>query len=227
MNKNTGINIDKNKKIKKVVKNMFIGTLIGGTILCSVGCGKEEPLSSLEAIQKQLIGMENYYCKATLTRVSNKGDSTYETEQYVNIKTGQYKLELTLPVEVAGNYTVFDGERICQYNPKINSKVIHDVPYSKSRNELFLNSFLENYVTSKDVEVTVGAIDDSDCVVLEAIITGTDSSLSYEKLWVSSETLEPIRLSLYSSNDEEMYRIEYNEFIYNDDFSDDIFIIQE
>ena len=49
---------------------------------CVVACQREEPLTELEAIQKQLAEMEGYACTATLTRTSNKGEKIYETKQY-------------------------------------------------------------------------------------------------------------------------------------------------
>lgn len=209
--------------MKKKIVTFLVSTVM---VLSLGGCKKEEPLTELEAVQKQLLDMEGYHCTATLTRISNKAEKVYETEQYVKI-TGEYKLELTAPTDVAGNYTIFDGEQICQYNPTLNSKIIKDIPFDKSRNELFLNQFMENYLTSQDVGVTASTIEDSKCIVLEAIITGTDNALSYEKLWIDAQSLLPVRLSIYDSQDVERYRMEYNEFTYNPEFPENIFLIEE
>lgn len=209
------------------MKKKIITFLTSAVLVVSLGgCQKSEPLTGLESVQQQLLDMEGYYCTATLTRTSNKTEKVYETEQYVKT-TGEYKLELTAPSDVQGNYTLFDGVQICQFNPTLNSKIIKDIPYDKSRNELFLNQFIENYLTSKDVEVTASTIDESRCIVLEAIITGTDETLSYEKLWVDADTLLPVRLSLYDTNDIERYRVDYNDFEYNPEFPENIFVIEE
>lgn len=209
------------------MKSKFITYLITGiTIFSLTGCQKEEPLTELQSIQQQLLSMDGYYCTATLTRSSNKSEKVYETEQYVK-STGEYKLELTAPNDVAGNYTIYDGKQICQYNPTLNSSIIKDIPYDKSRNELFLNQFMENYIKSNDVEVTVSNIDNSNCIVLEAIITGDDTALSHEKLWIDTETMLPIRLSIYDKEDNERYRLEYDNFEYNPEFPENIFYIVE
>ena len=108
--------------MKRIFSLMLSFCLIFGVAAC-----QKEEMTELEAIQKQLVEMEGYACTATLTRISDKGEKTYETKQYYK-STGEYRLELTAPEAVAGNYTVFDGSRICQYNPKLDSSIIKDVP---------------------------------------------------------------------------------------------------
>ncbi len=193
---------------------------------CVVACQREEPLTELEAIQKQLAEMEGYACTATLTRTSNKGEKVYETKQYYK-STGEYRLELTAPEAVAGNYTIFDGSRICQYNPKLDSSIIKDVPASQQRNELFLGQFLKNYMQSEGVSVETAALDESRCIVLEAVIPGTDKALSTETLWVDRETLLPIRFVLFDADGQERYRMDYHEFVFNPQFDEQLFTIQE
>lgn len=194
------------------------------------GCKKqEETLPPIEAIQKQLLEMEGYSCTATLTRISNKGENVYETIQ--NVKTtGEYKLELISPEAVAGNYTLYDGEKICQYNPKLDEAIVKDVPIDQARNELFLNQFIKNYLQSTELQsetIESNEIDESLSIILEASITGTDPAIQFEKLWIDHETLLPIRLVLYDNNHEERYIIDYNEFIYNPEFSENLFQILE
>lgn len=209
---------------KRFCKQIITFILTTTTIFSLSGCKKDEPLDELQAIQKQLLEMEGYYCTASLTRSSNKSEKVYETVQNVKV-SGEYKLELTAPSDVAGNYTLFDGEQICQYNPRLDTKVVRDIEFDKSRNELFLNQFMANYLSSEGVDVAVSSIDNSKYIVLEAIIGGTDESLSYEKLWIDPNTYLPVRLSLYDKNDEERYRLEYDNFVYNPDFPKDIFVI--
>ncbi|MCQ4936249.1 MULTISPECIES: LolA family protein [Anaerotignum] len=190
------------------------------------GCKKEEPLSELETIQKQLNEMDGYYCTASLTRISNKGETTYGTKQYAK-STGEYRLELTSPENVAGNYTIFDGQKICQYNPRLNNQLVRDVPASQHRNELFLGQFIKNYMKSEGVGVEAAALDESKCIVMEAVIPGTDGALSSEKLWVDRETYLPKRLVLYDNQGQERYRLDYDEFVYNPDFEENLFQIKE
>ena len=150
-------------------------------------CGGKT-VSEQEAIQTRLAEMEGYSAKATLTRQTPFGERTYETLQYYKAD-GEYRLELTAPKEAAGNYTVFDGSRICQYNPRVDQSIIRDVPVSQQRNELFLGSFIENYLRSEGVTLEISSLDRSKCVVMEAVIPGNDPMLSSEKLWVDRESM--------------------------------------
>ena len=205
----------------------YLSLFLSFSLLFTIAaCSREEPLSELESIQKQLAEMEGYTCTATLTRTNESGEQTYETKQYCK-STGEYRLELTAPENVAGNYTVFDGERICQYNPRLDSSIIRDIPESQHRNELFLSQFIQNYMQSEGVSVETAALDESRCIVLEAIIPGNDAALASEKLWVDRESLLPVRFVIYDAEGEERYSMDYSSFEFDPQFDDALFTIEE
>lgn len=203
-----------------------IALFLSCALLLLSACGKEEPMTEIEAIQKALAEMEGYSCTAELTRTSNKGQNTYGTKQYYK-STGEYKMELTSPESVAGNYTVFDGQRICQYNPRLGSSIVKDVPESQHRNELFLGQFVKNYMQSEGVSLEAAALDEAKCAVLEAVIPGNDAAVATEKLWVDRESLLPVRFVIYDADGEERYRMDYEEFVFNPTFEEGLFAIQE
>lgn len=205
----------------------YLSLFLSFSLLFTIAaCSREEPLSELESIQKQLAEMQGYTCTATLTRTNDRGEQTYETKQYCK-STGEYRLELTAPENVAGNYTVFDGERICQYNPRLDSSIIRDIPESQHRNELFLSQFIQNYMQSEGVSVETAALDESRCIVLEAIIPGNDAALASEKLWVDRESLLPVRFVIYDAEGEERYSMDYSSFEFDPQFDDPLFTIEE
>ena len=205
----------------------YLSLFLSFSLLFTIAaCSRDEPLSELESIQKQLAEMEGYTCTATLTRTNDRGEQPYETKQYCK-STGEYRLELTAPENVAGNYTVFDGERICQYNPRLDSSIIRDIPESQHRNELFLNQFIQNYMQSEGVSVETAALDESRCIVLEAIIPGNDAALASEKLWVDRESLLPVRFVIYDAEGEERYSMDYSSFEFDPQFDDALYTIEE
>ena len=208
------------------MKKIF-SLLLSFTILFSIAaCSRQESLSELESIQKQLAEMKGYTCTATLTRTNERGTQTYETKQYYKA-TGEYRLELTAPEHVAGNYTVFDGTHLCQYNPRLDSSILKDVPENQHRNELFLGQFIENYMQSEGVSVEAAALDESRCIVLEAVIPGNDPRLSTEKLWVDRTSLQPVRFTIYDANGNESYRMDYSAFQFDPPLDDSLFTIAE
>ena len=192
--------------------------------LCLSACGQQA--SDMERVSQQLADMHSYSCSATMTRATPKGQAVYETKQYFR-EDGAYRLEITAPETAAGNYTVFDGEKIAQYNPNVKQPVIQNVPENKMRNELFLGQFYENYLSSQDVSVETAALDESKCVVLEAIIPEANEALATEKLWVDTETLLPVRLCIYGEDGTETFCLDYSDFVYNPDLDDALFTIPE
>ena len=180
----------------------------------------------MQKIQDRLNNLESYVCDATLKRISNKGENIYEIRQYYKI-SGQYKLEMLAPEAIKGNYTVFDGEKIFQYNPRIDGKVIMDVPQSKQRDELFLGSFIKNYFNSENVSIAVDNMDEGMTTVLEAVIPEGGDYLVTEKLWINNETLDPVQLIIYDKNNNERLVVNYNSFSYNEEINDDIFKVPQ
>jgi outer membrane lipoprotein-sorting protein len=208
------------------MKKIFSLLLSFSFLFSIAACSRQEPLTELESIQKQLAEMKGYTCTATLTRTNERGIQTYETKQYYKT-TGEYRLELTAPEHVAGNYTVFDGTHLFQHNPRLDSSILRDVPESQHRNELFLGQFIENYMQSEGVSVAAAALDESRCIILEAVIPGNDPRLSTEKLWVDRTALLPVRFVIYDAKGNESYRMDYSAFQFDPPLDDSLFTIAE
>ena len=182
-------------------------------------------MTSMEKVQKQLLEMESYSAKATLIRVSNKGEMTYETLQH-NTIDGKYRLEITSPTSMNGNYTVSDGENVYQYNAKTKETVAIDLPDGQKGDELFLCTFVKNYFNSEDVAVdTVASLEGSECTMLEAVVTGGNKYIASERLWIDNETLLPVKYAIYDEDDNERYIIIYNEFEYNPNVDGSLFTV--
>jgi len=203
----------------------IVFTVMALACLLFTSCGRTEQ-SVMEKIQKRLNDMESYRCTATLTRITNKGENTYGIEQYYKM-SGEYKLIITSPDKLKGNYTVYDGESVCQFSASAGGKVVADAPESQARNELFLGSFIKNYLQSEEVSVDVAVMDESRCTVLEAVIPGNNKYTSTEKLWIDNETLDPVRLAIYDLDGKERYIIDYDTFEYNCAFEEGTFYIDK
>ena len=154
--------------------------------------------------------MEGYACTATLIRQTENGEKIYETKQYYK-STGEYRLELTAPETVAGNYTVFDGDRICQYNPRVNDCIIRDVPESQHRSELFLGQFIKTICNRRgSARKRLRSIPPSAlCWRLSFPAMMTD--LPQKSFWIDRESLLPVRFVIYDADDKG-YRMDYHEF---------------
>lgn len=209
------------------MKGFFRAAAAVAAMLVLASCRSSDGgLSVMERIQKQLNEMESYRCTAQLTRISNKGENVYDIKQYYK-SSGEYRLEMTGPEGVAGNYTVYNGETVCQYNPRVSGRVIKDVPASQMRNELFLGQFVKNYMNSEEVAVETAAVNLNRCTVLEAVIPGGFQYTATEKLWVDEETILPVKLVIYDNEGGERYILEYKDFEFNVELDDKLFEIPE
>lgn len=204
---------------------LFVSIFLIGCFIVSCSL-KEVPKSPIEKIHEKFTTMETYGCIADVTYISNKGENTYKTKQYYKI-TGEYRLEITDPENVQGLVTVYDGEKVMQYNPRVLGEVVNEIPKSKNINEIFLGVFLKNYFQSEEVTLEVFNANSEGFTVLEAVIPEGGKYLSTEKLWVSNKTLNPIKLVIYDTEGKERINVKYNEFKYNINLDDSVFQIEK
>ncbi len=194
-------------------KTLLLGLGLIAAML-SAGCSHAADASALEKIHTKLLDMKAYKSEGSLVRFSNKGEEVYEIAQYWQ-EPNKYRLELKAPLGVAGNYTVYDGERIAQYNPSVSPTPVVDVPDSPHRNQIFLNAFIKNYFKSEETAAVSSSLDESKCTVLEAVIPGENQYLATQKLWIENETLLPERLVIYDNKGKERYILDYTSFEYD------------
>jgi outer membrane lipoprotein-sorting protein len=199
------------------------------TAILLAGCGKtpgntEERLEATVyvQIQRALTEMKNYKSSATIEYISNKGTNQYEILQ-ASRATGEYRVEVTGPENVAGNITVFDGATIYQFNPRVAGRVSVGVKENQERSEIFVTSFVRNYLRSQEVSVSAGSFGESRSTALEAIVPGDHPYLSTEKLWVDNETLKPVKLAIYDPEGSERIIVTFNTFEYNVELDDSLF----
>ena len=214
---------------KKGVSIKFLMALVAVVIVFS-GCSMlksdngASDANAYEKIQKQLMGMKSYQSEATVKYISNKNTNEYETLQQCKI-TGEYRIEVTGPENVKGNITLSDGETICQFNPNISGKIAVGSKDSPERSEIFLTSFIKNYLSSKEVSLEVSNFGEGRATILEASVPGSHPYLTSEKLWVDNETFKPIQLIIYDPDGAERLVVTYKNFEYNPSLDDSLFKI--
>ncbi|MDR1913242.1 MAG: hypothetical protein LBQ68_01980 [Clostridiales bacterium] len=189
-----------------------------------VGCQDSEAQktaeqNTYEKIQQIFVNMKTYQSQATVEYKSNKSSNTYETLQKCRI-TGEYRVEVVGPEKVAGNITLSDGKTIYQFNTRISGKIAVATNETQERSEIFLTSFIKNYLKSMEVSISVAKLANDPCTTLEAKIPGDHPYLSSEKLWVDNKTLKPVKLIIYDPQGSERIIVTYKTFEYNVELSD-------
>jgi len=215
---------------KKGIALQF-AVLLSAVIFVLSGCsaftkdsGGSADANAYEKIQKQLMGMKSYQSEASVKYISNKNTNEYETLQHCKI-TGEYRIEVTGPENAKGNITLSDGETICQFNPNVSGKIAVGSKDSPERCEIFLTSFVKNYLNSKEVSLEVSNFGEGRATILEASVPGSHPYLSCEKLWVDNETYKPIQLIIYDPDGNERMVVTYKNFEYNPNLDDNLFKI--
>lgn len=212
------------KKYKKII---YFTTFLFIIVISFTSCKQKDksPQNSTPNyanLNQKLMSLESFETDATVTYISNKGESTYDTHQQAK-STGEYRIEVVGPQNVSGTITCFDGNTIYQYNKKIDGKVSIGSADSKERTEILLTSFLKNYSKSQEVSISVSNMDKGLATVLEAKVPGEHPYISSQKLWVDNETFDPIKLVVYDLDGTERIVVVYKNFEYNVDLDNSIF----
>ncbi len=177
-------------------------------------------------IQDQLLNMKGYACVGRISHQHYSQTNTYEVRQVYHID-GRYREEVTKPENLAGLTTVFNGDKIIQYNPKVGQSHVSELTNNDFRNQLFLGSFIKNYLQSEDVSIEVQASDPGQTTVLEAVIPGGSRYMAWQRLWIDQKTYKPLQMIIYDKNDKEVVIVEFLEFTYNPQIDESIFAVEQ
>ncbi|MCL2357216.1 MAG: hypothetical protein FWC70_08695 [Defluviitaleaceae bacterium] len=213
-------------------KKIFLGVLFVGAMFFATACAGDglrdlegaEEISAFEQVNRMLKELENFRAIATVEYRSNKGTNTYETVQHARI-TGEYRIEVTAPEHVAGSVTTNDGRQIFQFNSRVNGSVNLLVRETPERSEVFLTTFIRNYLQSAEVSVSVSDMGDGVRTVLEATVPGEHPYLSTARLWVDNATLNPVKLVIFDRDGAERIIVTYHVFERNAELADTLFTL--
>ena len=178
--------------------------------------------SSFEKVHERLVGLQTYRAEATVEYISNRGSNILDTLQQANID-GRYRIEITGPENVAGNVTAFDGQTIVQANLRVSGRLAMSVRENPERSEIFLTSFIRNFLGSKDVSISVSSFGQGSFTVMETVVPGDHPYLASQKLWVDNHTLDPARLVIYDREGAERIIVNFKSFEYNIELDESVF----
>lgn len=215
--------------MKRVFKRILPAVI--AFVLILSGCGNppktEDEATLYEKIQNTLKNLETYEAVASVTYISNNNYHDYRVKQHSKA-SGEYRVEVLEPENVAGNVTIFDGKVICQYNNNVSGKIAVGTTESSERSEIFLTSFIKNYYADEEVSMAVSNMeDDDDITILEAKLPGDNQYLSTEKLLLVNDTLKPKELIIYDDKGKERIVVVFHEIEYNVKLNDNLFSIQK
>jgi len=212
------------------MRRIFLAVIMAFVLLFATACGtqglrgpaNEEEINTFEQILLKLTEMQDFRAIATVEYHSNKGINVYETVQHARI-TGEYRVEVTAPENVAGSVTASDGRQIFQFNSRVNGRVSLQVNETPERSEIFLTSFVRNYLQCDEISVSVADMEQGLRTVLEATVPGGHPYLAISRLWVDNETLLPVKLVVFDQDDAVRIVVTYHVFEFNVTLDDGLF----
>ena len=211
------------KWLRIIAGIMFMSIILSGCAISPGGDSTEKAdASPYEKIHEALMNMHSFQAEAAVKYISNKNTNEYITLQSARM-SGEYRIEVTSPANVAGNITIFDGTKIYQFNPNVSDNITISVRETPERSQVFLTSFMKNYIASSQGSVTVDDFEEGRATILEANVPGTHPYMATQKLWVDNETLKPLQLIIYDADGIERIVITYLSFEYNPELDENIF----
>ena len=206
----------------KMLILLLLTTMLLGA--CRQALPTEPEPTTYQKVQEFLTNLQTYRTVATVEYISNKGSNSYETIQHGRI-SGEYRIEITGPDNLAGHVTSSDGQHIYQFNTRVNGRVSILARESKERSEIFLTSFIKNWQASQTTSVAVTNLNEGQFTVLEAIIPGEHPYLTTQFLWICNETLLPTKLVIQDPNGTDRVIVTYHNFEYNVELGDALFTV--
>ena len=198
-------------------------------IFCSlILCGcmiKNRHNLDASKIQDKLINMESYACLANVSHISDSTTNIYETKQVYQMD-GKYRMEVIKPEHIAGLTTVFNGDKIIQHHTRLGKYYSCELVPDDLRNQVFLGSFVKNYLQSEDVSIRVQNMGPGLTTVLDAIIPGANKHMCLQRVWIDQKTYQPVRMAILNEEDKETVVIEFLEFTYNPKINESIFSLK-
>lgn len=214
-------------------KKILLAAVLMMVLLVIAACAEDgmrgpadaQEMGAFEQIQRMLVEMHSFRAIATVEYRANKGSNIYETVQHARI-TGEYRVEVTAPEHVAGSVTSSDGRQIFQFNNRVNGSVNLMVQETPERSEIFITSFIRNYLQSEEISINVSDMDEGVRTVLEATIPGDHPYLATARLWVDNETLVPVKMIIFDPDGAERIIVTYHVFEYNVVLDDTLFTLR-
>ena len=214
--------------MKKTIAFILMTTVLLLLAACGTqgkrGIESAEEMSAFDQIMRSLVELRTFRAIATVEYHSNKGVNVYEIVQHARI-SGEYRIEVTGPAHVAGSVTASDGQQIVQFNSRVNGRVTLQVQETPERSEIFLTSFIKNYLQCNEISVSVADMEQGLRTVLEATVPGNHPYLTISRLWVDNTTLLPVKLVVFDQDGAERIVVTYHIIEINIELADALFSV--
>lgn len=185
-----------NKNNKMFNKNFNIGNNISS--------------KSIQEIEQYILNISSYEAKIEVTIESNKNTNKYVLSQKY-IKSELEEQTVIEPSNIEGLKTTYKDDSLIIDNTKLNLQTVYNQYEYVVDNNLWLNSFINDYNQSESKNVS----EDSDNVIMTVDISNSKNYGSIKTLYVNKKTGNPSKMLIQDKNQKNVVYILYNEIKVN------------
>ena len=163
---------------------------------------------SIQEIEEYILNISSYEAKLEVTVQSNKNTNKYILKQkYINSKLEEQVV--VEPSNIEGLTILYENGKLTVNNTKLNLQTVYDNYEEITKNNLWLNSFIEEYKNNNNRSIS----EDSNYVIMTV-----NTAKNYEKvetLYIDKNTGNPEKMIIQDKNQKNMVYILYNEIRIN------------
>lgn len=177
--------------------------------------GNNKISKSSESIVDNILNINSFNAKISVEISTNKNSTKYILNQKF-AKPNITKQIVDEPKNIEGLTTIYDGNNLKVENTKLNLNVMYENYQYICENDLFLNSFIEDYKESQESNYS----EEDDNIIMH---TKTNNNrIISKKLTIDKKTGKPIKLEMQDMNKKSNIYIIYNEIKLNSTNKDEI-----
>lgn len=151
-----------------------------------------------------ILQIRNYRATLNISIESNKNNTQYIVKQKLQNKVSHQ--EVVEPVNIAGVTTEYDGNNLKIRNNKLELETIYENYQYIVDNNLWLNSFIEEYKLNQNKKVERNENE----IILE-VENKENIYNTNKKLYIDKKTGKPIKLIVQDNNKKDLIYILYSE----------------
>ena len=163
---------------------------------------------SIQEIEEYILNISSYEADLEVTVQSNKNTNKYILKQkYINSKLEEQVV--VEPSNIEGLTILYENGKLTVNNTKLNLQTVYDNYEEITQNNLWLNSFIEEYKNNNNRSIS----EDSNYVIMTV-----NTANNYEKvetLYINKNTGNPEKMIIQDKNQKNMVYILYNEIRIN------------
>ena len=160
--------------------------------------------------EENILNMNSYKAQIEVTVNSNKNTNKYIIKQ--EYKENDYAMQEVLqPENIAGVKFNYKDNKLTIENTKLNLQTIYENYQYMGNNNLFLDSFIEDYKQDENAKRE----ENEEQIILKAKISQPNKYMATKKLFISKKTGKPIKLEVQDTTQNISVYILYNEIEIN------------